>query len=100
AHMEWALEEREGVSDLLEYEARCDAWFNTVPQNERHPVICAYDLTKFSADVIIDVLRTHPMVIVGGVLQENPFYIPPHQFLQELRVRRARQGAPVEAALN
>ncbi|MGZ5224876.1 MAG: MEDS domain-containing protein [Burkholderiales bacterium] len=48
AHMEWALEEREGVSDLLEYEARCDAWFNTVPQNERHPIICAYDLTKFS----------------------------------------------------
>jgi hypothetical protein len=38
------------------------------------------------------VLRTHPMVILGGVLQVNPFFIPPEQFLQELRERRVRDG--------
>ena len=42
--------------------------------------------------VIMGVLRTHPMVILGGVLQENPFFIPPEQFLQELRERRVRNG--------
>jgi hypothetical protein len=35
----------------------------------------------------IDVMRTHPMVIIGGVLQENPFFVPPDQFLLELRER-------------
>lgn len=28
------------------------------------------------------------MAIVGGILQENPFYVPPDQFLGELRTRR------------
>jgi hypothetical protein len=35
----------------------------------------------------MDILRTHPMVIMGGVLQENPFFVPPAQFLEELRAR-------------
>ena len=88
AHMEWALEDHEGVSDLMEYEAR----FNLMHQGGRDPVICTYDLTRFSGDVIMGVLRTHPMVILGGVLQENPFFIPPEQFLQELRERHVRDG--------
>jgi len=86
AHMEWALEDHEGVSDLIEYEAR----FNLMHQGGRDLVICTYDLTRFSGDVIMGVLRTHPMVILGGVLQENPFFIPPEQFLQELRERHVR----------
>jgi hypothetical protein len=28
-------------------------------------------------------------VIVGGILQENPFYVPPDEFLRELRERQA-----------
>jgi hypothetical protein len=88
AHMEWALEDREGVSDLIEYESK----FNLIHPGDRDAVICTYDLTRFSGDVIMDVLRTHPMVIIGGVLQENPFFIPPEQFLQELRERRVRVG--------
>ena len=76
------------MSDLIEYEAR----FNLMHQGRRDPVICTYDLTKFSGDVIMGVLRTHPMVILGGVLQENPFFIPPEQFLQELRERHVRDG--------
>src|SRR5262249_42746531 len=82
-HMEWALEDRPGVGDLLEYEARANyLWLRFVgPFN---PVICAYDLTKFAGDVVIDVMRTHPLVIVGGILQENPFFVPPDEFLREL----------------
>ena len=87
AHMEWALEEREGVRDLLEYEAR----FNQVHHSARDPVICSYDLTKFRGDMLMDIIRTHPMVIIGGLLQENPFFVPPETFLRELRERRAGQ---------
>jgi hypothetical protein len=85
AHMEWALEDREGVSDLIEYEAR----FN-LAHDPRDPVICAYDLTRFSGDIIMDVLRTHPTIIIGGTLQQNPFFVPPEEFLQEIRERRAQ----------
>jgi hypothetical protein len=27
-------------------------------------------------------------VIIGGLLQENPFFVPPDQLLQEIRQRR------------
>jgi hypothetical protein len=60
-------------------------------------VICAYDLAKFDASVVIYALRTHPVVIIGGLLQENPFFVPPDQLLVEIRERRsARKGANVD----
>ena len=82
AHMEWSLEKRDGVSDILEYEAR----FNEVPHRE-HVVICTYDVRKYPGDFIIDVMRTHPLVIIGGILHKNPFYVPPHEFVRALRAR-------------
>jgi hypothetical protein len=29
------------------------------------------------------------MIIVGGILQENPFFVPPDEFLRELRARES-----------
>jgi hypothetical protein len=51
-------------------------------------VICSYDLNRFTADIVVDVMRTHPMVIIGGMLRENPFFVPPEEFLNELRIRK------------
>jgi hypothetical protein len=31
------------------------------------------------------------MVVIGGVLQENPFFVPPDEFLKELRERNPAQ---------
>jgi hypothetical protein len=84
ANMEWALEDKAGVEDIVEYESRLNY---TLP-NYSDPVICTYDLSRFSAGVAMDILRTHPMVIIGGVLQENPLYVPPDEFLRELKDRR------------
>jgi hypothetical protein len=36
----------------------------------------------------MDILRTHPMAIIGGQLQTNPFFVPPDEFLRELHQRR------------
>ena len=84
AHMEWALLDKPGVDNLVEYEAR----LNYVLPKYNDPVICTYDLSKFSASVTMDILRTHPVVIIGGILQENPFFVPPDQFLLEMKERR------------
>jgi hypothetical protein len=56
-------------------------------------VICVYDLAKFSGDTVIDVMRIHPMVIVGGIPRQNPLLLPPKEFLRELHLRRNEQGA-------
>ena len=85
AHMEWALLDKPGFNDLVEYETR----LNYVLPKYADPVVCVYDLSKFTSSVVVDVMRTHPVVIIGGVLQENPFFVSPDQFLFEMRERRS-----------
>lgn len=85
ANMEWALEDLPGVHDIVEYETR----LNHILPEYHDPVICTYDLSRFDASMVMDIMRTHPMVIIGGILQENPFYVPPDEMLKELRERAA-----------
>jgi hypothetical protein len=51
--------------------------------------VCTYDLSKFGSSVAMDIMRTHPVAIIGGLLQENPFFVPPDQFLLEIRERQS-----------
>jgi hypothetical protein len=83
ANMEWALLDFPGVHDIVEYESR----LNYFLPNYDMATVCTYDVTKFSASVVMDILRTHPQVIVGGILRENPFYVSPDEFLRELDAR-------------
>jgi hypothetical protein len=85
-HMDWLFRDKPAVNNLLEYEAR----LNGVLAKYNDLVICNYDLSKVGASVAIDIMRTHPMVIIGGLLRENPFFVPPDQFIEERRQRRAR----------
>jgi hypothetical protein len=32
------------------------------------------------------------MIIIGGILQENPFFVPPDEFLHELRTRSGQRS--------
>ena len=85
AHMEWALEAQVGVERLLEYEAKV----NRIWPRDGNVAICTYDLARFGAQVIVDIMRTHPLIVIGGLLHENPFYVEPDEFLEELREREA-----------
>jgi hypothetical protein len=80
ANMEWALEDLPGAHDIVEYESR----LNYILPNYDQLTLCTYDLKKFSAAVVMDIMRTHPQVIIGGTLRENPYYVPPDEFLHEL----------------
>ena len=81
SHMGWSAQRLSDI-DLLMYEAQAnyesgDGLFS----------VCVYDLALFRADLIIDVMRTHPLVVVSGTLYENPFYVSPDELLRELRDR-------------
>lgn len=86
--MDWAAGGKTDIDDVIEFESRVnDVWCR-----HEDAVICTYQLRHFSGDAIIDILRTHPMVILGGMLHQNPFYIPPDEFLREFRQRKAPDG--------
>jgi len=86
-NMEWALDAGLDANALLEYESTTN--YDWIKQDGPvNPVICSYDLNRFTADIVVDVIRTHPMVMIGGMLRENPFFVPPDEFLQELRHKK------------
>src|SRR5579864_1957501 len=84
-HMDWLFRDESATYNLVEYEAR----LNQVLSKYHDPVICNYNPSKFGASVAMDIMRTHPLVIIGGLLRENPFFVPPEQFLDEMRERRS-----------
>jgi len=81
AHMEWALEDLPGVENLIQYEAKLNYVIPEYPDT----VICTYDLSKFGAQTVMNALRTHPVVIIGGLMHENPFYVAPDEFLRDMQ---------------
>lgn len=83
-NMEWALTGVPGAENLLEYEARV----NQAARDNPDAFICVYDTNKFSAKELVDIIRVHPVVIMGGRIHENPFFVPPEQLLREIADRR------------
>lgn len=71
-----ALNEPAERAEFLRYEARLNEVIPGYPQ----VILCLYDLERFGADVLMDALRTHPMVIVDGMVHDNPYYIEPGKF--------------------
>ncbi len=89
AHMEWALADRPGVGDLVEYEARATALLTRYED----PVLCTYDATKFGADLARDILRTHPMVLSAEALHANPGFVSPDELRHEIATRGPAEKA-------
>lgn len=90
AHAEFLCADGTDIQEFVEYETR----LNYVLSRYSDPVVCVYDLSKTSAHVAFDALRTHPMMIVGDVLQENPYFVSPDLFLSQLAERRNTGQSP------
>lgn len=40
-----------------------------------------YDLDRFRSDLLVDIMRTHPKVLMGSTVLENLDYVPPDQLV-------------------
>jgi signal transduction histidine kinase len=93
AHMNFPNAPQQTWDDWVAYEAR----LNHVLPKYPDPILCAYDTSKYGGALMIDLLRTHPMVILDGVLRANPSFVPPDEFLARLGERiasRAESSGP------
>ena len=69
------------IDAVIEFESRVnDLW-----RHHDDVVICTFRLEQFQGDAVIDMLRTHPAVIIGEILEQNPLFLRPQQFLRHLR---------------
>jgi hypothetical protein len=74
--MTWALRDVPGVEHLVRYESE----LNRVTSSYPVIVLCLYDLDLFSGEVVVNIVKTHPQVLVQGILVENPYHVTPDEF--------------------
>jgi hypothetical protein len=86
--IDWAAESRTFVDDVIEFESRVEELW----RDRDDALICTYRLGRFGGDAVIAIVRTHPLVIVGGILQRNPFSVPWERIVPAAGERRATQG--------
>lgn len=88
-NMGWAFDYDIDTDRLIDYEARV----NYVLSRNRQPAICVYDTAWLTGTMMMDILRCHPLTLVGGVVQENPFFVPPDDLLPKLKARKEAQAS-------
>ena len=71
--MSWALRGMPGSERLAEYEAQVNECLSGI----RSLALCQYDRRRFAPAVLLDILRTHPHVVIGSEICDNPYYLPP-----------------------
>jgi signal transduction histidine kinase len=78
SEMSWVFRGRPGSNRFVEYEAKLNR--DLFP---KYPVtgICQYEWQRFGLPLLLDVICTHPIVMVGTKAYDNPYYIPAAEFL-------------------
>jgi hypothetical protein len=75
--MTWALRDMPGIDQLATFESEVNRLMPRYPQ----VYLCVYNIERFSGEQILDVLRTHPKVLLGAMVFDNPYYVEPDEFL-------------------
>lgn len=76
------------MDELMVLESEMNRFLPLFPQI----VVCLYDIDRFGSSIIVNLLKTHPRMLIGGMLVENPYYMSPDELLH-----RAEPGVSATA---
>lgn len=74
--MSWLNRVSPDREPLIRYETWANRFAATFPQ----AVLCLYDLRRLGSGILLDVLKTHPRILLGGLVLENPDYLSDDEF--------------------
>ncbi|MFD4323542.1 MEDS domain-containing protein [Nocardioides sp. NPDC058538] len=83
--MSWVLPGAPGWDELFIYESSLNHVVEEVPAI----LMCLYDLRKFGAEMLVEVLHTHPTVLLDGTVIKNPHYVNPTAYQGAARAAAA-----------
>ena len=72
----WSLKGFPGSQYLIDYEVQLNDFF----PGSKCLAICQYDKRRFAPSILLDVLATHPAVVVGTEILDNFYYACPNDF--------------------
>jgi len=73
AETAWVGRQTASSKQVLEYERA----LNEIAEKDHALMLCQYDRNSFRPEFLLDILHTHPIVIVGTEVCENFYYIAP-----------------------
>jgi hypothetical protein len=74
----WSLQDvAPPLRELLALESEMNRYLPLYPQ----VILCLYDLERFGGGVVVDLLKTHPWILMGGMVIENPYCLTPDELL-------------------
>jgi DNA-binding CsgD family transcriptional regulator len=82
--MSWVLPQPQGGKDFFAYESAV----NQMIEDKPAVFMCMYDLERCGVSMLVDVLKTHPKVLLDGMVLENHNYLTPKEHLA------AESGSP------
>ena len=77
--MSWIMKKKPENKHIMAYESRV----NNFMDGKEWLALCMYDISLFSGEFIMNVLRTHPCTINGKIITQNPYYMNPDDYLKE-----------------
>ncbi len=82
------------MDELLVLESEMNRYLPLYPQI----VVCLYDVGRFGSGLIVNLLKTHPRMLIGDMVVENPYYLTPDEILSAPTLADPPHGEITEAA--
>ncbi|MCX9191729.1 hypothetical protein C3Y87_09935 [Carbonactinospora thermoautotrophica] len=77
----WAVQDPRFAEEFVVYEAELNRFLPQYPQ----VVMCLYAIDRLRGDLLCGILKTHPKLLLGSMIVENPYYMDPTEFLASRR---------------
>jgi hypothetical protein len=79
------------MSELLMLESEMNRYLPLYPQ----VIVCLYDIDRFGSGAVLNLVMTHPRMLMSGMVIENPYYLTPDQVLARTVQRDAATAIPL-----
>src|SRR5579859_2838241 len=87
--MTWLLKDIASPEQILKYEAASDAVFTF--QNAPIIALIHYDHSKLLPSLVVEMLKLHPISVVGKYIKRNPYYLNSEKYmLKILRINKEK----------
>src|SRR5580693_3955038 len=79
------------INELMLLESEMNRYLSLYPQ----VIVCLYDIDRFGGGALMNLVKTHPRMLVGGVVIENPYLMTPDEVLLKTAHRDVAAASPV-----
>lgn len=90
--MAWLGHGAATADQILKYEAAADAVFTF--QNRPIVALVQYNYNNLPGDLVVELLRLHPIAVVGRYIKRNPYYVNAEEYAVKIIRRSQRRPRP------